>query len=108
FEDVDLHPEVYHGVFFGYDGNTFLALEIDIVHDPFLDNFITPKNAALPEHGIHERGLPMVHMGNHGDVANSVYRLHIVQFLSMIFAPLSLWQRAGVRGPTGSGKSPSP
>src|SRR4249919_532041 len=32
--DFDLHPAVGHRGVFGHDGNTFLALEIDIVHDP--------------------------------------------------------------------------
>ena len=77
-DNVDLDAAVGHRSVFGHDGNTFLAFEIDIVHHPFLDDFITPKNAALPEHGIHEGGLPVVHMGNHGNITNGVYRLHIV------------------------------
>ncbi len=40
------------------------------VHDAFDDFLIGPENAALPEHGIYQRGFAVVHVGDDGDIAN--------------------------------------
>src|SRR5262249_52026537 len=46
------------------------------------------KNAALPQHGIHQRGLAMVYVGDDGDVAYGVYGLHSL-YISLLGKPLT-------------------
>src|SRR5437879_5840333 len=46
------------------------ALEVVPVHAPLGDCLILAEDPTLPEHGVHERGLAMVHVGDNGDITN--------------------------------------
>ena len=54
---------------FGHDGDPALALEVDVVHHPFLDAFIVAEGAALAQERVHEGRLAVVNVGDDGDVA---------------------------------------
>ena len=45
--------------------------ELQLVHNAFHDGFIGAKCAALPQHGVYERGLAVVNVGDNSDVANN-------------------------------------
>ena len=60
---------------FGEDRNAALAFEIVRIHHAFDERLIRAENSALAQHGIHKRGLAMVHMGDDRDVSNR--RRHI-------------------------------
>jgi hypothetical protein len=67
--DIDLHTFIGDGHVFGHDGDALLPLQVHAVQDPFGYLFVFPEDAALPEHGVRQGGLPMIHVGNNGDVA---------------------------------------
>ena len=70
-DDVDLHAVVEDRGVLGQDGDAALALEFVGVHDALDVSFVGAKDAALAEHGVDERGLAVVHVGDDGDVANT-------------------------------------
>ena len=51
----------------------FLPLEIHRVHDPLLDLLVGAEGAGLAQELIHERGLPVVDVGDNGDVADLIH-----------------------------------
>ena len=59
------------------DSDAAFLLEIVRVHDTVDDDLIGAENSALAQHGIDERGLAVIHVGDDGDVANG---LHGVRF----------------------------
>ena len=67
--DIDLHAVVMQGCVLGHDRDPALALEVDVVHDPFLDAFVVAEGAALAQERVHKRGLAVVNVGDNGDVA---------------------------------------
>ena len=71
-DDVDLHAVVEHGGVLGEDGDALLALEVAGVHDPLVDRLVVPEGTGLPEHGVHQGGLPVVDVGHDGHVADVV------------------------------------
>ena len=71
-DDVDLHAVVEDGGVLGEDGDALLALEVAGVHDPLVDRLVVPERARLPEHGVHQGGLPVVDVGHDGHVADVV------------------------------------
>ena len=68
-DDVELGLPVPNGRVLGEDRDPLLPLEIGGVHDPLGDVLAGPKRAGLPEHGVDERRLAMVDVGDDGDVA---------------------------------------
>jgi hypothetical protein len=68
-DDVDLDPPVAHRGVLGEDGDPTLALEIARVHDPFGDPLVGAECSALPQHGVHQGGLAVVHVGDDGEVS---------------------------------------
>ncbi|MCW2549120.1 MAG: hypothetical protein JWN96_3580, partial [Mycobacterium sp.] len=54
---------------FGEDGDALFALEIHGVHDALGDVLAFPECTGLPQHGVDQRGLPVVDMGDDGEVA---------------------------------------
>jgi hypothetical protein len=60
-----------HGRIFGEDGDAALALEFVRIHDALDEVFIAAKRAALPKHGIHERGFAVINVRDDCYVANS-------------------------------------
>ena len=71
-DDVDLHVAVTHGGVLGEDRDALLALEVHRVHDPVGDLLVGAERAGLAEHGVDERGLAVVDVGDDGDVAEGL------------------------------------
>ncbi len=55
---------------FRQNGNAALALQIVGIERPLLHVLIVAHGARLPQQLVHQRGLPMVDMGDDGDVAD--------------------------------------
>ncbi|MPN30754.1 hypothetical protein SDC9_178225 [bioreactor metagenome] len=68
--DVDAAILIVYSRVFGENGDTPLPLQISTVHHPLLHLFVCPEHAALAQKLIHHGGLPMVDMGDDGDVAD--------------------------------------
>jgi hypothetical protein len=47
-----------------------------------MDDLVFPEDARLPEHGVHQGGLAMVHVGDDGDVANILLHRVFILFKS--------------------------
>ena len=69
-DDVDLHAAVVDGGVLGQDGDAALALEIEGVHDPLHHLLVGAEDAALMQHGVDQRRLAVIDVGDDGDVAN--------------------------------------
>ncbi len=69
--DIDFYALVKYGRVLGEDGDTALAFQIVRVHDALGNRLVVAESAALPEHGVNQRGLAVIHVGNNGDVANA-------------------------------------
>jgi hypothetical protein len=67
-DDVDRRPAVQHRGVLGQDRDALFPLQVTGVHDPLSDLGADPERTGLPEHGVHQRGLPMVDVGHDGDV----------------------------------------
>ena len=52
------------------DGDAALALEVVRVHHARHDHLVVAEHAALVQHGVHQRGLAVVDVGDDGDIAN--------------------------------------
>ena len=52
----------------GEDGDAALALQLVRVHDALHVLLVGAEDAALPEHGVDQGGLPVVDVGDDGDV----------------------------------------
>ena len=73
-DDVDgdvgaVWATVLDGRVFREDGDALLALEVHGVHDSGVDVGAFAECAGLPQHGVDEGGLPVVDVGDDGDVA---------------------------------------
>ena len=68
--DIDFRVVIEQRRVFRQDGDAALALEIVRVHHALHDDLIVAEHAALMEHGVHQRGFPVVHVGDDGDIAN--------------------------------------
>jgi hypothetical protein len=69
--DIDFYAGVKHSRILGQDGDAALAFQIVRVHDALGDGLVIAEGTALPEHGVNQRGLAVIHVGNDGDVANA-------------------------------------
>ena len=67
--DVDFRVVKKQRRILGKDSDASLAFQIIRIHHALDDSFVGTKNAALPKHGIHQRGFAVVHVGNDGDIA---------------------------------------
>ena len=72
--NIDSDALISDGGVFGQNGDAALALELVRVHNALDHFFVFPKDAALLEHRVDERGLAVVHVRNDGDVAD--VRIH--------------------------------
>ncbi len=79
-DDIDLDlgrvPGVGRGMIedggvFGQDGDAALALQLVGIHHPLDMGLVGAEGAALVQHGVHQRGLAVVNVGDDGDVANT-------------------------------------
>jgi hypothetical protein len=76
--DIDFcFPEKESGIF-RQDGDAALALEVVRVHYPVHDSLVGAEDAGLAKHGVHERGLAVVHVSDDRDVSNGRHRWLVV------------------------------
>ncbi len=52
----------------GEDGDALFALQVTGVHDPLGEFRVGRKGARLAQHLVHQRGFPVVHVGDDGDI----------------------------------------
>ena len=71
--DLDALPDERHVL--GDDGDAALALEIARIEDAIAHLVDVAEQLALPHHGVDERGLPMIDVGDDRDVAD-VFSTH--------------------------------
>ncbi len=83
-DDVDLRVVPVNARILGKDGDAAFPLERVRVHHAFLNDLIFAECTALAEHLVDEGRLPVVDVGDDGDVAN----LH---------SPVIYWGLEGVR-----------
>jgi len=67
--------EPHRGVL-GEDGDALLTFEVTGVHRALFDVLMRTERAGLPEHGVNERGLSVVYVGDDGNVADVTAVLH--------------------------------
>ena len=67
-----LYVAVADGGVLREDRDALLALEVVGVHDPLDDFLVLAEDAGLPEHGVDERRLAVVDVGDDGDVADVI------------------------------------
>ena len=90
-DDVDLAAVVVDGGVLGEDGDAALAFEVVRVHDALGHLLVGAEGAGLAQHGVDERGLAVVDVGDDGDIA---YRLaHSAMFPSLGFGRAGRVQR---------------
>ena len=68
-DDVDLDLAVGHGGVLRHDRDALLAFQVHRVEHAVTDLLVHAERAALPQHGVHERGLAVVDMRNDRYVA---------------------------------------
>jgi hypothetical protein len=69
--NIDFYARIEHSRVLGEDGDAALAFQIVRVHDALGDGLVVAEGATLSKHGVNQRGLAVVHVGNNGDVANA-------------------------------------
>ncbi len=70
-DDVDLDVVVEDRGVLGQNGDAALALQFVGVHHPLDVGLVGAEDAALVQHGVHQRGLAVVHVRDDGDIANT-------------------------------------
>ena len=75
-DDVDLEAAVADGRVLGEDRDALLALEVHRVEHALGHVLVLPEGAGLPEHGVDERRLPVVDVGDDRDVADVCAQRH--------------------------------
>ncbi len=70
-DDVDLYVVIEDGGVLGEDGNPALAFQFVRVHHPVDVVLVGAKCSALLQHGVNQRGLAVVNVGDDGDIANA-------------------------------------
>src|ERR1700749_4093839 len=68
-DDVELDLAVLHRRVLGGDRDPLLLLEVHRVHHPLGDVLAFAEGAGLPEHGVDQRRLPVVDVGDDRAVA---------------------------------------
>ena len=86
-DDVDLHAVVTDARGLGENRDSPLPLEIVGIHDAFGDFFVGSENAALAQHGVHERRLAVVDVGDDRYVSNLVIRHNLPLSTSLLEPP---------------------
>ncbi len=75
-DDVELGLPVADGGVLGENGDALLALEVHRVHDPLGHVLAAAKGARLPEHGVDQRRLAVVDVGDDRQVPQVGSPLH--------------------------------
>ena len=69
-DDVDLHAVVVHAGGLGENGDAALSLQLVGVHHALHRMLVGAEQAALREHGVHQRGFAVIDVRDDGDIAN--------------------------------------
>ena len=67
--DIDFRVVIRHCGVFRQNRDSALALQVVRVHHAFHQMSVRAENSALPQHGVHQRRLAVVHVRDNGDVA---------------------------------------
>ena len=67
--DGSIRVMTVHGGVFGQDGDALFPFQIAGVHHAFLHFTALVQRAGLPQHRIDQGGLPVVDMGDDGDIS---------------------------------------
>jgi hypothetical protein len=94
-DQVDLGVVVLDGDVLGEDGDAAFAFQGVGIEDAFALELGVAKLAALPQHLVHEGGLAMIDVGDHGDVAYLLVS-HRLSACGPRVSPLSAWYRVFV------------
>ena len=68
-DDVELDAAVADRGVLGQDRDALLTLEVHRVHHAVVDVLVLPERAGLPQHGVDERRLAVVDVGDDRDVS---------------------------------------
>ncbi len=74
--DVEPVAAPVQGRGLGQDGDATLPFLVVAVHGPFLHPLVVPEHVGALEHGVHQRGLAVIHVGDDGDVADLLDGCH--------------------------------
>ena len=69
--NIDFCAGIEHGCVLGKNSDPALAFQVVRVHDALGHGLVVPESAALPKHGVHQRSLAVIDVGNDSDVANT-------------------------------------
>jgi len=69
-DDVDLDAAVFDDGVLREDGDAPLAFQFIGVEDAIHRLLVLPEGASLTQHAVHEGGLPVVDVGDDGDVSD--------------------------------------
>jgi hypothetical protein len=83
-DDVDLQAAVADGRVLGQDRDALLALEIQRVEHALGHVLVLPEGAGLPEHGVDERRLPVVDVGDDRDISDVCAQRHSPRVASRV------------------------
>src|SRR4030095_678099 len=86
---------VVDGRVLGHDRDALLALQVHRVHDSLGDGLVLAEEPRLPEHGVDQRGLAVVDVGDDRNVADTVALLH-QSIVPCSRARPSVWRRAAI------------
>jgi hypothetical protein len=75
-DDVHLHPAPTDGGVLGQDGDALFTLEIARVHHPISHLLMGAERAGLAQHGVDQRRLAVVDVGNYGHIPDVIAVLH--------------------------------
>ncbi len=78
-DDVDLDVTVADGGVLGENGDAPLPLEVVGVHHPRDELLVLAERARLPQHMVHEGGLPVIHVRDDGNIPYVFGFLHSSQ-----------------------------
>ena len=77
-DDVDLVPPMVYRQVLREDGNSAFPFQVVAVHDPFRDCLVLTEYPGVFQHGIHQRSLSMVDVGDDGDVSDSFLHVRLL------------------------------
>ena len=74
-DDVDLDAVIAHAGGLGQNGDAALALQFVGIHHALDIVLVFAEDAALIQHGVHQRGLAVIDVRNDGDIAREAIML---------------------------------
>ena len=75
-DDVDNHVVKTDGRVLGEDGDALFLFEVTGAHNALAGVLVVTKGPGLTEHGVYQRRLSVVNVGDDGNVSNIILALH--------------------------------